>query len=168
MGVARLNIWIHDIEDPCRISDKTWYVVVTDCQNRVVKWCGRRYADLPAKCGHRELKLPPGCYVVWAALNVFDIPGGGVQGNYVTHFAFANVDCHETACIHLYAPRFKSCWQTLRLATEIIAERQGFPELGNGLAGALEDAPGDRHLSAEIKRLPKVLKAKPKFDKEED
>ncbi len=175
MGLARLNIWIHGIEDPCRISNKTWYVVVTDCQNRVVEWCGRKYADLPAKCGHREVSLPPGCYLVWAALNVFDIKGG-IQGNYVTHFAFAKVDCHETACVHLYAPTYKKCWQAFRFATEFIAERGGFPRdtarnvekfvgLGEQLTGALDDGPGDRQFATELERLPAVLKKKPKFEK---
>lgn len=49
MGFARLNVWVHDIQNPCRISDRTWRINVTDCENRIVTYCGRRYANLPAR-----------------------------------------------------------------------------------------------------------------------
>jgi hypothetical protein len=168
MGFARLNVWVHDVQDPCRISDRTWRINVTDCQNRIVSYCGRRYANLPARCGHLELRLPPGCYIVWGALSVHVAPKF-VYANYVTHFAFVNVDCHETACVHLYAPTYKKCWRAFVLATRLIAEQKGFKKggqdeveqflrLGERLAGQAPAAAGDDEFAEQTEELVKSLR----------
>jgi len=170
MGFARLNVWVHDIQDPCRISDATWRVNVTDCQNRVLSYCGRQYANIPARCGHVEFTLPPGCYIVWAALSVAILPPF-LYANYITHFAFAHVDCDEDGCVHLYAPSYKKCWRAFLLATRLIAEQKGFPAdlvkqidqftaIGERLAGHAEAAGGDDEFDRQVEGLPKVLKEK--------
>ena len=64
MGLATLNVWIHDQQDPCRISDLPWRVFVTYCNGNPVEWCGHTYSIEEAKCGHAEFQLPPGCYFV--------------------------------------------------------------------------------------------------------
>ena len=60
MGLATLNVWIHDKQDPCKISDEVWWVAVTYCNGNPVEWCGHTYSFEEAKCGHAELRLPPG------------------------------------------------------------------------------------------------------------
>lgn len=170
MGFARLNVWVHDVQDPCRISDQTWRINITDCQNRVVTYCGRRYANLPARCGHTELRLPPGCYIVWGALGVAIRPPF-LYANYVTHFAFVTVRCDETACVHLYAPSYKKCWRAFLLATHLIAQQQGFRDvrreelaeferLGERLAGEADAAGGDEVFADQLKELPEILREK--------
>lgn len=175
MGYARLNVWVHDIEDPCRISDRTWRLNVTDCQNRIIQHCGRRYANIPAPCGHRQIVLPPGCYIVWGALNVAIVPPF-LYANYITHFAFVHVDCHETGCVHLYAPPYKKCWRAFWLATRLIAAHEGFrgvdqgdlerfEALGERLAGQAEPVAGDEEFDRQVRELEKLLRQEP--DKED-
>ena len=174
MGFARLDVWVHDIQDPCRISDATWRVNVTDCQNRIITYCGRRYANIPARCGHVEFPLPPGCYIVWAALSVAIVPPF-LYANYITHFAFVHVDCHESGCVHLYAPSYRKCWRAFLLATQLIAQQKGFPaelareidgfaRTGERLAGHAEAAAGDEEFDGQVKELPQILAAEPRGD----
>ncbi len=174
MGFATLDVWVHDIQDPCRISDATWRVNVTDCQNRVISYCGRRYANIPAPCGHVEFRLPPGCYIVWAALSVAVVPPF-LYANYITHFAFVHVDCHEAGCVHLYAPSYKMCWRAFLLATQLIAQQKGFPAqlartidqfagLGERLAGHAKAVPGDEEFERQVKELREVLAKEPRPD----
>lgn len=43
MGLATLNVWVHDKVDPCKISDDFWLITVTYCNGNVVEWCGHTY-----------------------------------------------------------------------------------------------------------------------------
>ena len=43
MGLAALNVWVHDKQDPCKISDGFWFVAVTYCNGNSVEWCGHAY-----------------------------------------------------------------------------------------------------------------------------
>ena len=60
MGLATVNVWVHDKVDPCKISDALWLVSVTYCNGTPVEWCGHKYWIEEAKCGHAEFQLPPG------------------------------------------------------------------------------------------------------------
>ena len=168
MGLAKMNVWIHDENDPCRISENRWWVVVTDCQNRMVKWCQEEYLGKLATCGHAMFTIPPGCYVVWAAKGL-GVHEEYVKGNYITHFAFVSVRCEETACVHLYAPPYKLCWDAFRFATEILDE-QGLidPEAAQALTQAMdaviERVPttrADANMRKILKVLPEIVKQQP-------
>src|SRR5262249_23076129 len=103
MGLGKLNVWIHDDVDPCRISDQTWTVAVTYCNGVVVKWCDKTYS-IEARCGHADVEIPPGCYVVFALRFV---PGPGGQFPFflrLTHSSFVMVECDEASCVHVYTP----------------------------------------------------------------
>ena len=170
MGFGRLNVWVHDVKDPCRISEQTWRIQITDCQNRVVSYCGRKYANIPARCGHTEVRLPPGCYIVWGALSVALRPPF-LYANYITHFGIVQVRCDETACVHLYAPSYKKCWRAFVLATRMIHKLGGFKEaggeieaferIGNQLVGEAEAAGGDENFDAQVEELAGVLDQEP-------
>jgi hypothetical protein len=43
MGLATLNVWGHDKQDPCKISDAFWFVGATYCNGNPVEWCGHTY-----------------------------------------------------------------------------------------------------------------------------
>lgn len=173
MGLAKLNVWIHDVVDPCKISDQTWLVNVTDCNNRVVEWCGRKYAAIPAQCGHIEIDLPPGCYTVWGALSVAIIPPF-LYANYITHFCIVTVGCDEKACVQLYAPSYRWCWRSFFFATEILAQQQGIPRdkadrLLEALNAVIEHVPktaSDAELEELLKELPKIIRQKPEKRKD--
>jgi hypothetical protein len=108
MGTGRINIWITEEGDPCRISKKTWSVVIWDCCGRVVEWCDKRYAHLEAKCGHLEVELPPGKYVIRGAKTTRDTEDG-VKGNHWTDHGIVTVCCDMHPCITLYAPTAHNC-----------------------------------------------------------
>lgn len=165
MGFAKVNVWIHDIENPCRISDQNWFVNVTDCSNHVVEYCGKRYAGIPARCGHTEFRLPPGCYHVWAAVSVAVRPPF-LYANHITHFGVIVVDCEETACVHLYAPTYHWCWRAVLFSTRLLAAQEAIPqEAANKLVEALEEVnrhvqrtPADKALDPLFKELPEMMK----------
>jgi hypothetical protein len=125
VGVAKVDVWIADIADPCKISNATWYVTVTDCRNRVIEWCRKAYEAMPAECGHIEIELPPGCYLVFGALNVWQPPPepGWPSSNYFTHTGILTLTCEESACLRLYAPLFRNCWDVVLRATEVLQAR---------------------------------------------
>src|SRR5262245_43268332 len=85
MSTARLNVWITQQGDPCRIENKkTLFVHVLHCNGEPLEWCGRKYLHIPARCGHLDIEIPPGCYIVGAVENPQGIPP---LGNHLTHVA---------------------------------------------------------------------------------
>lgn len=74
-GLARINVWIAEGNCPCKISNRDWIVQVFDCYNKVLEWCDKKYDNIIARCGHVELELPPGCYVIHALLSLHEKRG---------------------------------------------------------------------------------------------
>jgi len=125
MGLATLNVWIHDKVDPCKIADGFfWFVNVTYCNGNLVEWCGHKYSE-PAKCGHAEFELPPGCYIVRGA-QVFWLPGKTPLITLTDH-AVVVVGCDEKACVHLYTPTDRQLPGSAALGARFLAETQGLP-----------------------------------------
>jgi uncharacterized membrane protein len=107
VSTAKLNIWITERGDPCRIDSKTPLSVhVLYCNGEVLEWCGRKYVNIPTRCGHVELEVPPGCYVVGAVENAAGIPP---LGNHLTHIGIVRVECGDHACVTLFNPTFHHC-----------------------------------------------------------
>ena len=123
MGMAKLNVWVSDIDDPCSISNRTWYVTIYDCDGRVLEWCGKRYVVLPAKCGHLEVELPPGCYRVNAVWS-FSVGGGIIYVNHFTDSAVVQVSCDQTACVKLFNPSTHRCGTILLRAVRDLLEQK--------------------------------------------
>lgn len=123
MGLARLNVWVSDVADPCGTFKGGGTMTILDCDG-VLAWpCGRflnpdgkwepvpggEYRGLPFRCGHLEVELPPGCY--WVTAGYVGQPGGGfIHFNYTTHVGIVQVGCDETACVKLYNPTIRLCW----------------------------------------------------------
>jgi len=104
-----MNIWVTGFGDPCHIEDKeTWFVHILDCEGKPLTYCGKTYAFLPAKCGHLEVDVPPGCYTVFAGHSA---QGAGVPpfGNRLTHVAVVRVNCGDHACVTLFSPSMWYC-----------------------------------------------------------
>ena len=40
MRTAKLNIWITEVDNPCRISKEEWYISIYNCDGRPLTWCG--------------------------------------------------------------------------------------------------------------------------------
>ena len=112
MSTAKLNVWITRTADACHIDDKTqWYVHITDCHGNVLVWCGKKYSFLPAKCGHLEIEIPPGCYTVFASWTA----AGNVHppyqpfGNHLTHVQVVRANCGDHVCVTLFQPSGHYC-----------------------------------------------------------
>ncbi len=130
MGMAKLNIWVSAIDDPCAIADdRTWYVTIYTCEGKVLEWCGKKYVVLPAKCGHLEVEVPPGCYRINAVWN-FSIAGSIIHVNHFTDSAVVQACCDQTVCVTLFNPSTHRCGTILlRAVQDILSQRAIGPEV---------------------------------------
>lgn len=110
MGMSKLNIFVSGVDDPCSIDDRTWYVTIFDCDGRVLTWCGRRFVVMPARCGHLEVEVPPGCYYIKAVWGFTVVrPGLVYRVNHFTDAAIVQACCEKTTCVKLFNPSAHRC-----------------------------------------------------------
>lgn len=147
MSTATLNIWVTRRGDPCRIEDTFEHrVYVTHCNGDILEYCRKKYVNLFTKCGHLELEVPPGCYIVgavggWAP----DEPTSQYLGNFLTHVAIVQAKCGDHVCVTLFDPSLHYCgtWIGAAINTHLIGGGNVVPrELVAPLknAGAAVDA----------------------------
>ncbi|MGI9174955.1 MAG: hypothetical protein ACR2GR_06520 [Rhodothermales bacterium] len=112
MSIAKLNVWVTKVGNPCDIDDtRQWYIHVLHCDGRIVRWCDRDYRNIKTECGHAEIEIPPGCYQVVATWS----PASGTGelpttlGNHITHLQVVRVNCGDHACVTLFPPTFHFC-----------------------------------------------------------
>jgi hypothetical protein len=129
MGMAKLNVWISSTDDPCGVSDMTWYVTVYDCDGNVLNWAGKNYVVIPAFHGHVEIEVPPGCYYLKAVWS-FSILGGIFHVNHFTDAAIV-MACHDqTACVKLFNPSVHRCGLIiLRAIKDLVQQKVIKPEV---------------------------------------
>ena len=119
MGFGKLNVWLTETDNPCKINDKTFYVSVFTCDGEILKWAGKEYKLLEALNGHLEVDLPPGCYYLRAASIHCE--------NAYSDTAVVRVSCGETACVTLMLPSLKRCLETLIAALRLPRARELIP-----------------------------------------
>lgn len=137
MGFATLNIWVSGMDDPCSIDDRTWYVTIYNCDGKVLKWCNRNYVVLPAKCGHLEVKVPPGCYYLKAVWS-FSFLGGIFHVNHFTDAAIVCACCDETTCVTLFNPSLHRCGTIVLRAIRDVVQQKGLkPDTAKNAEAAL-------------------------------
>jgi hypothetical protein len=127
MGMAKLNVWISGMDDPCSISSRSWYVTIYDCDGKILSWCGKRYLVLHAPCGHLEVELPPGCYrlnAVWGYYQQGDI----YWGNHFTDSVIIQAGCNEHVCVKLFNPSIHRCGQIFRRAVLDMLKQKALPQ----------------------------------------
>ena len=128
MGLGKLNIWIRyepEITWSCRIdSNNLWYVTIKDCTGRILEWCGKVFSRVgPTECGHIEIEVPPGCYILSAI-------GKAREGNVFTAPALVQVRCDEITCVNLLAPIRHYCgWYWIAGVRQGVREKAIPPEL---------------------------------------
>ena len=140
MGTGKLQIWITSESDPCRISERDehdnlpWVVGIWHCNGQLLNWCGRKYFGMEARCGHLEVDLPPGCYVVRAA-DWMGLTHQGVWGNHWTDHGVVTVCCDQTTCVTLFAPSAHNCGVGfLGAVRRMIAEKRLPAKIGEDVA----------------------------------
>ncbi len=152
MGMAKLNIFVSALDDPCGISDRTWYITIYDCDGNVLEWCGERYAVMRAPCGHLEVKVPPGCYYIKGVWSYWQVRGGFRAGYRASHFtdaAIVQACCEQTTCVKLFNPKVHRCGLTLLEAFEDLARQRLVPPAAlkqvtyavRGALGRVKDPP---------------------------
>ena len=129
MSAVTLNVWITNFGDPCHLIQETatekWYVHIVDCAGNALKWCGKTYTFMYAKCGHLEVEIPPGCYAVFAGHSAS--PGSVPPfGNRLTHVQVVRANCGDHVCVTLFSPTLWYCgtWFAHAVATQLPALQQ--------------------------------------------
>lgn len=137
MGMVKLNVYVSGIDDPCKIDPRTWYVTIFNCDGSVLEFCGKRYVVLPARCGHLEVDVPPGCYYIKAVWSYFVVtPGLVYRANHFTDAAIVTACCGKEVCVTLFNPSVHRCGFIYVRALQDLA-RQGVIE------GALANQAGN-------------------------
>jgi len=149
MGMAKLNVWVSATDDPCAIDNRTWYVTIFNCDGHVLEWCGKRYVVLPARCGHLEVEVPPGCYRINAVWS-FSFLGGVFYVNHFTDSAVVQACCEETVCVTLFNPSIHRCGTILlRAVKDLVAQKGINPEIAQQV---------DRAVNALVAATPRPVK----------
>jgi hypothetical protein len=127
VSAARLNVWITQVGDPCKIDlEHRWFVHVLQCDGSLLRWCrdGREpvdYTNIPSECGHVEFDVPPGEYLVMATWS----PGTGEPhqlGNHLTHIQVVRVNCGDHACVTLFPPTAHFCGAWFQIAVNTLMQ----------------------------------------------
>ena len=151
MGLSKLNIWVSGMDDPCSVSDRTWYVTIYDCDGNVLQWCGRRYVVMPARCGHLEVEVPPGCYYIKAVWGFgVVVPGLVYRVNHFTDAAIVQACCHQTVCVKLFNPSVHRCGYIYVKALQDLVKQKG---IRPAVARQAQEA-----LNAVLQELPRPVK----------
>jgi hypothetical protein len=143
MSTARLNVWVTKVGDPCKIDDQTqWFVHVLHCNGQILRWCNKVYANMPTKCGHLEVDIPPGCYMVcatWSPGATSPVPTS--LGNHISHLAIIRANCGDHVCVTLFPPTFHWCgiWWLIALRENVQALQRGGAELARNAEKAVKD-----------------------------
>jgi hypothetical protein len=121
MGMAKLNVWLSESENPCKISDRTHFVSIFTCDGRLLEYAGRKYFLIKADHGHLEVDVPPGCYYLLGASKECE--------NAYTDAAIVRVGCGETACVTLWLGTLSRCLRRLNAALRLPRTRERLGEL---------------------------------------
>ncbi len=153
MGMAKVNVWVSGMDDPCAVDDsRTWYVTFYDCDGNVLQWCGRKYAVMPARCGHLEVEVPPGIYYIKAVWGYTVVrPGIEYRVNHFTDATIVQASCDQTTCVKLFNPSAHRCGTILvRAVADLLRQKVIRAETANKVTAGLEEL---------LAQLPKPLKA---------
>ncbi len=139
MGMSKLNIWVTDTDNPCAISNRTWYVTIYNCDGEVLEWCGKKYVVMKAPCGHLEVEVPPGCYRINAVWS-FSFAGGVFYVNHFTDSAIVQACCGEHQCVTLFNPSAHRCGTIyIRAIRDLLLQKVLKPELARQAEAAIND-----------------------------
>ena len=108
-------------------------MTILDCEGILYWPCGRylapddtwqpvpggQYRNLPFKCGCLEVELPPGCY--WVIAGHITPSQSRIHLNYTTHVGIVQVGCGEAACVKLFNPSLRLCWNWFRIGLRMNA-----------------------------------------------
>jgi hypothetical protein len=88
---GKLNVWVRDMH--CNVVPRDGHLHVHNCHK--VQVFGTNFQN-----GHAEVKVPPGCYIIYAGLWN---PG---HSNIKTDKTMVIVKCGKESCVNLVLPKF--------------------------------------------------------------
>jgi hypothetical protein len=139
MGMAKLNVWITDLGKTCEMAKRDWVIAIFTCDGKVLEWCGRKYDSIPAKCGHAEIEVPPGCYTLRATAHSW-WANGILYGNWATDRTVVQACCDQHYCVTLYAPSAQACWIPLfEVVLPMLARNNALPKNVLDAAKVIQD-----------------------------
>ena len=123
MSTATLNVWVTEVGEPCKIDmEHQWFVHVLHCDGTALNWCDREYINILTKCGHVEIEVPPGQYMVVATWSPGQPKNPTQLGNHLTHLQIVRVNCGDHACVTLFPPTAHFCgWWFIRALRDAVA-----------------------------------------------
>lgn len=107
--LSEVQFFISQMDDPCKVDNRDWYITIFNCDGTVLKYAGQEYIVIHAPNGHVSISLPPGKYYavgVWAYWQGTD---GYYYGNHFTEKAIFQVCCGDHKCVWLYNPSVHQC-----------------------------------------------------------
>ena len=133
MGMAKLNIYVSGIDDPCGFDKRTWYITIFNCDGSVLDYCGKRYVVMRAPCGHLEVDVPPGCYYIKAVWGFTVVtPGLVYRANHFTDAAIVQACCEQHVCVKLFNPSVHRCgFIYVRALRDMAAQKAVDPALAD-------------------------------------
>lgn len=131
MSTARLNVWVTAVGEPCKIDMAyQWFVHVLHCNGEILDWCGKKFVNMPTKCGHLEVEIPPGCYLVCATWS--PAPAGASVptslGNHISHLSIVRANCGDHVCVTLFPPTFHFCGVWWVIAAKSLLGQNALPK----------------------------------------
>lgn len=144
MSTAKLNVWVTKVGDPCRIdNDHQWFVHILHCDGSPLVWCNRRFVNMPTKCAHLEVDIPPGCYMICATWSPGAPAAGPIQslGNHISHLQIIRADCAKEYCVTLFPPTLHWCgiWWLVALQEHIEKETIKQTDVAKRAVGAVQE-----------------------------
>jgi len=145
MSTAKLNVWVTEVGNPCKIDMlHQWYVHVLHCDGKLLNWCDKVYTNLKTKCGHLEIEIPPGCYMVCATWSPAPLGQSTPTslGNHISHLAAVRANCGDHVCATLFPPTFHWCgiWWLTALQETVALKRlpRGADDAANNAVKAVD------------------------------
>lgn len=124
MGTARLDVWVSEPGDGCKVHPTLhWYVHVLHCDGSLLEDGEKKFTNQVTKYGHVALDVPPGEYLIVATWTKGNETAEHL-GNHLTHMQVVRVNCGDRACVYLYAPTLHLCGTHLiKAIREHLADR---------------------------------------------
>jgi hypothetical protein len=146
MSTAKLNVWVTEVGNPCKIDMlHQWFVHVLHCDGKLLNWCEQKvYTNLKTKCGHLEIEIPPGCYMVCATWSPAPLGQSTPTslGNHISHLATVRANCGDHVCVTLFPPTFHWCgiWWLTALQETVALKRlpRGADDAANNAVKAVD------------------------------
>jgi hypothetical protein len=104
-----LQIYVGQMDDPCKVDDRDWYITIFNCDGSVLEYAGQQFLLVHAPNGNLSVKIPEGKYYAVGVWSYWPGPDGTYFGNHFTHKTPFAICCGGHKCVWLYNPSIHTC-----------------------------------------------------------